>query len=217
MRVQEYPPHGPVVSFEEWLDLKYGDPGHNTCLNYEFDGPPDRDDTRATYAEYTVWTWEDPVALLVGKYPLNQIGAAMWHEPMVCDDGRLPQELRDRAWVAIHNLFRGLFGKYCSPVLSHLDESNPQSDELDGACYMWWHLKSTPYDDPRFFYLLEDCLESGHPALQESALHGLGHAEYDLSARPHVRRIIDRFLQSNWAARPELVPYAKCARRGQVL
>ena len=214
MRPQEYPSDRPVLSFEEWLDIRTGK-GEATEIPNHLE--LDHFETRPTYAEYVVRTWEDPIGLLVGKGSLNQLGETLYREWAVNTDTRLSSPLRDRAWQAFPNLFTRIFAQYCSPVLGHLSESNPTTERLDAACYMWWEVHWIPYDDERFFRLMETCLATSHPAVQESALHGLGHAEYDKSARRHVHRIIDRFLQSNNAARPELVRYAKSARRGHVL
>lgn len=203
------------MPFEEWLDLKVGGlPKWHRPNDSKYDF--DHFETRPTYAEYVVRTWEDPVGLLVGRYSLDQVGKVMWSEPLVCEDERLPLALRDRAWSALPNIFLTLFAKYSSPVLSHLNEKNSDTDELDGACYMWWDLRIVPYKDQRFFELIEACLQTRHPALQESALHGLGEIAWCEEAHPRIDEIVDHFLDSKIAARPELVKYAKKAQVGQV-
>ncbi|MCE9558832.1 MAG: hypothetical protein K8R88_07750 [Armatimonadetes bacterium] len=222
-RRQDYPSPREVVSFEDWLQMKYGNPAPGEDFVYDDNWPGDEDDTKPTYAEYTVWTWEEP-EILVSKFSLDQIGNTFWHEEDIYVDLDLPRELRNRAWSALPTLFRELFARYCSPVLGHLNESDKGTQRLDGACYMWWdksmyYPKSprvTDEDNDAFLKVCELCLEIPHPTVQESALHGLGHAQRYRQVTSRVEAIIDHFLSQGNITRVELVKYAKSARTGSV-
>ncbi len=225
MRKQHYPAPREVVSFDEWLVLKFGQPVPKYVWQYDWDEPEDHFETRATFAEYVVWTWEDPIETLVERFSISQIGAALWKEHHVYVDTSLPFELRMQAWRALPTLFLKLFDKQCSPTLGHLSESVPSTENLDSACYMWWDIcpyyggrsDLTKSDHDEFFGVIEACLQCKNPAVQESALHGLGHAEIYKETRYIVHQMIDLFLSKNWASRKELIRYAKQARKGRIL
>ncbi len=130
---------------------------------------------------------------------------------------------RHRCVVAIGPLFERLLAPRVAPVLGHLDEQGTKP--LNMVTYMWWGIlpvaaKAEPArpPDPLNAAILEvmaRILKSTNPAIQESALHGLGH-----SASAHgqeVARIIDAYTASGLVTRKELLAYAKATRSGCVL
>jgi hypothetical protein len=141
-------------------------------------------------------------------------------------DPALPRELRNRSWQALITLFSVVFEPYVGQFLGHCSERHPTQSKLHADCYMWWDV--SPYypesqyatDDDHGYFLATcaHCLRSDQGAIQESALHGLGHAlgVSRLLAQP-VHDLIDEYLTSGRIARKELIGYAKRARRGRVL
>jgi len=130
---------------------------------------------------------------------------------------------RVRCIKAIHPLFRQLIEPRVAPVLGHLDEKGAKA--LNSVAYMWWDIfpvaakverNSAP--DPlnaAILGVMENVLDTSHPAIQESALHGLGH--WARAYPSVVEPIIDAFIASGADFRPELIAYAKSARQGCVL
>jgi hypothetical protein len=135
----------------------------------------------------------------------------------------VPTNARRACIAAIYELFANLFVPRCAPALGHLSEAGAEAP-LNIVCYMWWDefpCLALP-DDPDHELLheaavgvMERTLRLDSVACQEAALHGLGHW-----ARGHpalVEQVIDEFLRTNHAGRPELIAYARAARCGCVL
>jgi hypothetical protein len=136
-------------------------------------------------------------------------------------DSSVPTEARVACISAMQTLFARLFDARCAPVLSHLDE--PGTNALNSICYMWWDImplygqpdgrRANPTDDA-CLRVMRETLRLSNPACQESALHGLGH--WARAYPDFASAAIDAYLESNPAARPELVRYAQAARSGCV-
>lgn len=224
MQTQEYPAPREVVSFKDWLALKYSEHPEAQMTDRQSELLRDHIETRATYAEYTVNTWEDPEGLLTSSFTLERIGAVMQREHHVYVNMRLPSALRMRAWAALTTLFRELFDRHCSTSLRSLSSMRSPTKGLDTACYMWWEY--SPYypemkgaaaeDHEQFFAFCANCLAMANPAVQESALHGLGHAQKHKPTGKQVESIIDAFLSGGADVRPDVVRYARSARQGRV-
>ena len=216
----QYPSPRPVIPFEQWLDAKYLFDWKSVDENLAKER--EHFETRNTYAEYVVRTWEDPKRWLLDRLPLEAIGKTLQHEGHVYVNNLLPRELRDRAWQALSVLFKELFEPHTSGKLGH---KNERLTDLDIACYMWW--EQSPYfpgspavteQDNKFFLgICDQCLRSPNASLQESALHGLGHSIGITNPLLASRDLINAFLKENRAARKELISYAKRAGRGRVL
>lgn len=212
--------HLTEVSYGEWIDHWFG---------------------RAVISQYYPWFGEMPadhfLPAMANEYALrlftnsasdlqylhdDQVGAGLWL--LMSEDGihlAHPDNgiaRRDAVLLAITGLFRDLFAKRCVPVLS---AGSDQHSVLNGCCYMWWefftHIAFP--GDPDFgrmmeccWRVMEDTLAIPHIAVKESALHGLGHANHYDAAR--VAMIIDRWLQANAGADPDLIRYARAARSG---
>lgn len=210
-----------MLTLDRWLDIKFK---AAPASAYEEEILFDHRETRATYAEYVVMTWEDPRNLLISRFSLDEIGESMWREEHVYMDPLLPRNLRDRAWKALSNLFQSLFEPLVSDKLGHLGESALATEKIDGACYMWWdvspYFPGSPYaepaDDAAFLSVCRQCLYSSRPAIQESAIHGLGHALGTSSPLRPAAKLLDGYIRSRITARRELVSYAKLARKGMI-
>lgn len=135
-------------------------------------------------------------------------------------DPATPAAERAAAWSAIPDFFRDLLAPRCLPALGHLSEDGAP---FNMVTYMWWESFPgfTNPDDPGRGLVDDaelDCLERilalDSVACQEAALHGLGHW---VGREPRCADIIDRFLASGSAARPELHDYARSARCGCIL
>ena len=152
---------------------------------------------------------------LTGLITTMAVGDQPWMRDPVT-----PADERARAWDAVSRFFANVLAPRCSPALGHLSE---EGAALNGVTYMWW--ESFPGfanpDDPERELVDEAelaCLKSilalDSAACQEAALHGLGHW---VRREPRCETIIDDYLASNRAMRPELVAYAKAARAGCIL
>ncbi len=166
----------------------------------------------------------------LSRFASPQIGQGLWY--LVCgacstymwpvvQEG-LQWEIRRDCIRSIGSLFADVFATRCSGHLSHLDE--PDADPLNEVCYMWWDLFPTwgdPTDpacqarDRESLQVMSGLLSLDSMAVQESALHGLGHwyPQYPEFVEQSVRE----FLQANGNARGELRQYALNACQGNVL
>lgn len=155
----------------------------------------------------------------------DQIGAALWL--MMSDDDiylcwpDVPIADRLATLNGMTGLFRDLFAERCMPRLSHGLTTGDPYDVLGGSCYMWWEYATHLYwpGDPdrdalldAMWRVMEETLAIPHRAVQESALHGLGHAVFIDRARTEA--IIDRWLETEPTLDPEILSYARCARGG---
>lgn len=137
------------------------------------------------------------------------------------NDHKLNEVLRLRVIAAMKTVFKDCFLPRCTPQLLHLDEK--EDNPLNGTCYMWWEhvpLFGAPEDparkniDAAAIDVMKDTLRMPSVAVQESALHGLGHwvLEYPAVVEP----IIDDYLKNANIEREELRAYAKKARTGMI-
>lgn len=131
-------------------------------------------------------------------------------------NGSVPFETVSACLTEIPTLFREVFAGRCEQGLGHLDE--PGLNPLNSICYMWWDIfpvaiggLERPERDDVLFGVLAEQLAIPHDAVRESALHGLGHTT---GRRKEAEAIIDAFLESTPALRPELRQYALNARAG---
>jgi hypothetical protein len=151
---------------------------------------------------------------LDGLINVTAIGGQPWMLDPVT-----PAEERAAVWHAIAMFFADLLAPRCSARLGHLSEDG---GPLNRVAYMWWEgfPGLTGPDDPKRELVngaelccLEAILSLSSAACQEAALHGLGHR---LNGEPRCVAVIDAFLSSGRAARPELIAYARAARTGCV-
>jgi hypothetical protein len=218
---QEYPSTRPVIPFEKWLEAKFLDRWQD--LDPNLNSERDHFENRCTYVEYVLWTWEDPKRWMLDRFDLQQIGRTMRDESHPYGNARLPKELRVRAWNALSCLFRDLFEPCTSGVLCHKNERS-ETPDLDGACYMWWDV--SPYfpgspkmdqeDNKYFLSICEQCLKSPNATMQESAIHGLGHALGVPERLKEAATLLNGYLESDRFPRRELTKYAKKARHGRI-
>ena len=166
---------------------------------------------------------------LVQKYTHEEINKLLWMLLgesgffQVLYDDQLPLEGRLDCISAIGDLYGNLFFNHCSRFLSSGATEIPSDvSALNSICYMWWDIfAASPQSDApsqkkieqSIINLLEALLNIDHIAIQESAVHGLGHAHYRSPAQ--VETILDGFLEAKQTIAPEaLLTYAKAARTG---
>lgn len=166
---------------------------------------------------------------LLQKYTHEEISKLFWSLLgesgffQVLYDDRLPLEKRIDCVSSIGDLYKDLFNTQCSRFLSSgIKEMPDDVSVLNTICYMWWDLfAASPQSDApsqrkieqSIIDLLESLLRTDHAAIQESALHGLGHAHY--KAPSQIEEIIDRFLKDKQQALSNaLREYAQSARTG---
>lgn len=212
-----------LLAFEDWLDFAYSSDEQSVLELHS--GRAWDFVARDAYAEYLIRSWEDPQRWLLDRYSLKQIGTGLWRTPHVYANHDLPRELRLRGWVALRTLFRKVFTPLVSDSLAIMNELEMPADELNMICYMWWDMASFHYrkegaddiDRSHFLALCRECLFSPRPVLQESAIHGLGHACSWEQSFPPARELLEEYLIADVAARPELVAYAREVLTGEIL
>lgn len=220
--VQKYSPDGAALSFEDWLQLTFvTDPKYGEADDLEERGS---DAIRLTYAEYTLWTWEDPQTWMLDRFKIFDYGRGIWYQRHIYADLELPVEIRERGWMALRNLFQKVFIPNVSDTLSDLLEQQGETEWLNWTCFLWW--KASPYhpsnaaydavDHQHFLDLCRDCLFSGKPAMQESAILGLSFSSNE-KPYPPALELLKEFVAKGVAARPELIPFANRAIAGEVL
>jgi hypothetical protein len=144
-----------------------------------------------------------------------------------CSDHSLSITYGNASWPkrracirSIYDLYAKCFAVRCSGCLSH---SEACENPLNGICYMWWDLlggrcgrndAASDIEGLEYLGVMERSLTLSHEACLEGALHGLGHWHRYYPER--VKSTIDAFLQSRSDLRPELVLYARRARKGAV-
>jgi len=227
----KYPRAASAKSFDEWLEEKYTR-SPDQIFDIDFQAT-DRTTgmayvTGTTYSEYAIWTWENPKKWLVDRFSLEQIGQAMCAHEHIYVAPTLPRDVRDRAWAALTPLFKELFEPYVHPRLVYgnpRDEQGPEeSSVLHDACFMWWdisryYLNSPDVDESdhqAFLKIAGECLKSSNPAVQESAVHGLGEVIPWGGEYPPAQALLTDFIAANPTANPGLLEYARQARTGQI-
>lgn len=215
------------LSFDEWIvhvfDHEAGGPQWYFGVDAEYrQAPP------AVTVAYLTHLFEDPVPH-VGGYSDAQLNQGFWYIAsngasdymFALLDEQVPLEARQRCIRSFVQLFEKLFAVKCSAHLSHLDEQG--ANPLNTACYMWWDIMPLVGQpdvatqrriDEECLRAMERVLSLDSVACQESSLHGLGHWQHHYPQR--VEKAIDAFVAARPKLRPELLSYAKNARRGYV-
>lgn len=167
----------------------------------------------------------ETAGVTLAPYSDHQIGQSLWafineiDSPLYAlrdDSVSLPE--RCQCLSAVFGVYDQIFAPRYTESLGHLSEDTAK---LNSVCYMWWDIFPThggiltDAENIAVLGVLERALSLPHVACQESALHGLGH--WHLDCPKSVERIVDVFLTSGIPRRPNLIPYAKSARRGMVL
>jgi hypothetical protein len=204
------------LTFEEWVYHVFDHPDawyHALDSDY-WDGPA------ATTVAYMTRLFEDPITPLEGFTDV-ELNRGFWY--LVGSGGNMMGALKEesvpladrfRCMEAFFSVFEHLFVPRCTPYLSHLDE--PEVAPLNSICYMWWDVMPIGGSElnETLFSVIERELALDHPALQEGALHGLGHWHHYYPTR--ITSIIDAYLARYPNLRPELHRYALAARAGHV-
>ena len=179
-------------------------------------------------AEFLARLFERP-AECTAKYSDEQLNQGLWFiADSSCSDDistlldeSVTSELRERCIRSVATLFRELFSRRCSPILSSLNQANARP--LNAVCYMWWDLLASatgPEDDLSLINealcieVMQAALSLPNIACQESALHGLAH--WQEKFQQETREIIQEFLSSNSQISDDLRNYALKATTGQV-
>jgi hypothetical protein len=205
------------LTFEEWVYHIFDHPDTwYYAIGTEFwDGPAE------TTIDYMTRLFEDPVPPLEG-FSDEELNRGFWYlvsnggsdMMFTLADSKQSFPNRRRCVEAISVVHEKLFMPRCTPYLSHLDEKGVAP--LNSICYMWWDLM--PVGNDAIIDVIRDVMERqlamDHVALQEGALHGLGHwARQD----DRVSGIIEAYLGRNQNLRAELRVYAQSALGGCVL
>lgn len=164
-------------------------------------------------------------------YSSEQIGQGLWYLHSSSDflhliyDPALPLRERIEAVLQIATLFDDCFGPLSEPVFGHLNQGN---SELNGAAYIFWdgaplgarsrrsyisdrHERRPEYEqiEDACMLVMERMLASKHVAVQESAVHGLGHWRDAYPER--IEPLLDRVIADAHYCE-ELRSYAHSAR-----
>lgn len=229
----------PHMEFDDWLEYVFRHPepqGPDRTAWYHSDDSEGKsldwwEPEPVSVAHHLVRLFESP-SILLGRYTDEQIDQGFWfvltggshdaHCAAALDD-RVPPDLQERWIRAIHAVFRDLFSARCAVYFGHDSRSSSEpARPLNSSCYMWWDLGMFelygladsiwhPHLREPICDVLESTLHLTHPACQEGALHGLGHAHEHAPDR--VRQIIQR---NESRICPALTRYAVAAMRGHV-
>ncbi|NUT00277.1 MAG: hypothetical protein HOP96_04825 [Sphingomonas sp.] len=216
------------LSFEEFVEFQFGHAirAHGNAWYFDFDGDWWEPEPRTGVAHLTRLFANGPEALqwfsdaqiaqgLDGLINTAAVGDMPWMR-----DPSIPADERVKAWEAVATFFADTLAPRCSPSLGHLSE---EGAPLNTRTYMWWDgfPGFVNPDDPvrdrindAELACLASILKLDSAACQEGALHGLGHW---VRREPRCGAIIDEFVASGRASRPELVNYAQSARSGCIL
>lgn len=217
--------HGRTKSFEDWVShvfeyKRFGSPWFDRSLDTDLDP--------ITALGYLTRLISDPVPWLA-PYTNDEIYDGLMviisgtdsDYPAYLIDVQIPWPYRREAIHTIETLYQTLFAPRCSPTLSHRDE--PATSQLNMVCYMWWDYFPTwggspnpdqRQEEPEILQVIRRLLTIPSVAVQESALHGLGH--WYRHYPEQVADSIDQFLKLTPDLRPELKQYALNARIGYV-
>lgn len=168
---------------------------------------------------------------LCRTYSSEQIGQGLWHLHSssgflhLIYDSTLPLPNRVAAVEQISTLFNTCFGPLSEPALGHLNQGRTV---LNGAAYIFWdgvpltarsrqnyirdrHERLSEYEqiEDACLRAMEHMLSSEFVAVQESAVHGLGHWRDAYPER--VELLLDRVIADAHYCE-ELRSYAHCAR-----
>ncbi|MBS1700641.1 MAG: hypothetical protein JST12_03200 [Armatimonadetes bacterium] len=204
--VHAYPSPRAVMSFQEYIGW------FAKAERWHFSEGWDHFETRATMAEYSLWVLQEPKRWLLDGLPVDEALNVLETMPRPSGDNRLPKELRLEIARAELNVFEQIFEPLiCGPVTDSYSK-------LTSLCFMWWDLGG--WKDPEiaqvFREIFATLLQSSCRAIQEAALHGLGH-HICLTSDPLAKNLVDRFLETHQGADHELIRYARSARNGNVL
>lgn len=207
------------LTFDQWVYhiFDHPDTWYSAIGSEYWAGPT------ATTVAYMTRLFEDPIPPLEG-FTDEELNRGFWYlvsnggsdMMFAVNDQSVPLADRLRCINSFSTLFERLFLPRCTPYLSHLDEKGVAP--LNSICYMWWDLNPAGGDDinEAIVGVMERELALDHPALQEGALHGLGHWER-FYLTEQVDAVIDAYIARNPNLRPELLTYARSARGGCVL
>ena len=190
------------LQYERFFDGMYRRKVEEKIHKFDYDGPMDR------FEENVIRSWSEPH--LKEKASAEQIGQAVWE--ILNEVDWQGTEIFDAATI--------LFRETLEPLASHR-LANESHDHLDVATFMFWDIarwyadkKAATEEQIRSFVALcSECLKSPKASIQESALHGLGHAVMYIDT---AKLAIDDYIEAGQFARPELKAYAKDARRGMI-
>ena len=203
--------------FEPWLEAWYGAPVADKPWDMQFDetiGYPTGNGTFELFVARAWWMGLD----LAERFTTEQIGQVLWEQHGTIDwyeplssGGRI-------LWSAAHNLYATIFDAYANHSLGHLSET---TGHFQGAIYMFWDVAAwyagaedaTDAQRTAFLHICERALDSPKASVQESGLHGLGHATMYM---PEAKRAIERFLLKGKPRRKELRKYAEAALGGEI-
>jgi hypothetical protein len=216
------------LSFEDFIEFQFGSAVrmHGNPWHFDLDADWWSPEPRTGIAYLTrlfsngpqVLQWFSDAQIAQGLGGLIN-AAAIGDQPWMRDPVT-PAAERAAVWNAVAIFFADVLAPRCAPALGHLSETGKP---LNGVTYMWWEgfPGLTNPDDPERELVdhselacLEAILGLDSAACEEAALHGLGHW---VRREPRCEAIIDTYLASGTAARPELVAYARAAHSGCIL
>jgi len=195
--------------FEEWLEATYSE---QATSDHEDGFYPDE-------RIITLWIARSWMmgSELTNRFSLEAIGEAIWSQQDEIGWYASPSNGGRIIWDATAQLYTNVFEPNADRTLGHLSEGNSR---FQGALYMFWDSarwyagpESTEGQRRSFLSICERALFSRQASVQESALHGLGHASDDM---PEAKQAIQRFLRKGKARRPEIRTYAESALKGSI-
>lgn len=201
-------------TFESWISWAFDHPLTDPAWYWGVDAPEMYLSSALKVAFYTR-LMKNCGTLLLPRFSEEQINQGLW---FLCSSDRCELTSEDVSWAkrtacirSFYCLYEKLFFSHCSESLGNIDE--PGCRPLNSICYMLWDL--LPYDtESEVIKVLRRSLEFPHAAIQESALHGLGHFHHVFPKKVHA--IIEQFLRHGKPRNAQVIDYAQQAAIGHV-
>ncbi len=222
------------ITFEEWIRYVFDHPVTNPIWYHEMDTDWwNENESPAITVAFMTKLFEDAGELL-RPYSDAQLAQAFeflinpglsWHLGLLTDP-KIDITVRLHCIKLIYNLFEQIFApRYNLHISKGIVSIPPAYDKnpLNDICFMWWDTSPiyglNETDDQRqisnaAFDVMKRILQLDSLPCQESALHGLGHADLHYLA---ARKAIDEWLLTHQdTISDRLKNYALAARDGNV-
>jgi hypothetical protein len=222
-------PARPILAYEQFVRAIFFD--ETTGLEFLL-SEIDHREVASHYREYQFWIWQDLAGWAMQGISSEQLIKGLekltWRGDYEIGWGT-ETDLNGEFLKGLSSLHFDFFGPHAKSA-----RSATSPDELSIHCWMYWD-GATVTSNRKEVGMFRNAviaeiwvlaLESGVDALQECALHGIGHAIFcarRVDNDPHnelvvkLRAAVQNFIQKNRLKKPDMTKYAREALRGSVL
>jgi len=197
-----------------WRNAVYR--GGADTYNRHLYGAQDRHGVGGLESFYIARSWHEG-EWLAAECASRRIGQVVWQACSSYDFYTDESQGGRFLWEAIFSLYKKVFEPLGNDRLGHLSE---KMGRLGGITYMFWDAATwrprppfPTYQTGAFLTICQWALASPKAAVQESALHGLGHAARGM---PESAQLCADFARNGGTSRSELRRYAAFAQQGMV-